>query len=172
MKEMLRYGFILAIICTVASGLLATVNSLTQSRILAQEQAEEEASLKEVIFGAEHFEAVKSGEEILYFKALDKEARLVGVAFKVSGKGYSSNIQTMVGMAPDGTLTAIKILEQSETPGLGAQVTLDSFTRQFRNRKNLNEIQAVTGATISSRAVIDSVKKRAAEIQALIKNAP
>jgi Na+-translocating ferredoxin:NAD+ oxidoreductase RnfG subunit len=49
MKEMVRYGTTLAIICIVASGLLVGINSLTKPRILAQAQSEEEASLKEVM---------------------------------------------------------------------------------------------------------------------------
>lgn len=175
MKEMIRYGFILGVICLVASGLLATVNSLTRPRIIAQAQAEEEGSLKEVIPEAVHFEAVKSKEgEVIYYKAQDKDGKLAGVAFKTSGKGYSSTIETMVGMKKDGTLVAIKILSHNETPGLGAQVAEKPFTVQFsqKNLQNLNEVQAITGATISSKAVIDSVRKKAQEIQALIKNVP
>lgn len=172
MKEMVRYGFILGLICLVASGLLAGVNSLTKSRIIAQAQAEE-SSLKEVIPEAVHFEPVKSKQgEIIYYKAHDKEGRLVGVAFKTSGKGYSSTIETMVGMKKDATITTIKILSQNETPGLGAQITQPQFTRQFtlKNIGNLNEVQAITGATISSKAVIDSVKKKAQELKGLIKD--
>ena len=172
MKEMLRYGFILAVICIVASGLLAGVNVLTKTRIVAQAQVEEDSSLKEVFPEAAHFEAVKSGEEIIYYKAHDKDKRLLGAAFRASGKGYSSTIETMVGMLKDGTIKAIKILSQNETPGLGARVAEDSFTSRFSNRgmQNLNEVEAITGATISSRAVIDSVKKKAEEIKVLIKN--
>jgi len=171
-KEMLRYGFILAVICIVASGLLAGVNVLTKTRIVAQAQVEEDSSLKEVFPEAAHFEAVKSGEEIIYYKAHDKDKRLLGAAFRASGKGYSSTIETMVGMLKDGTIKAIKILSQNETPGLGARVAEDSFTSRFSNRgmQNLNEVEAITGATISSRAVIDSVKKKAEEIKVLIKN--
>jgi len=172
MKEMMRYGFILAIICTVASGLLAGVNALTKSRIAAQAQAEEDASLEEVLPEAVRFEAEKSGDEIIYYKAQDKEGKLIGVAFKALGKGYSSDIETMVGMLKDGTITAIKILNQNETPGLGARVTENSFTGQFNNKnmQNLSQVQAITGATISSKAVIDSVKKKAEEIKAVINN--
>jgi len=171
-KEMLRYGFILAVICIVASGLLAGVNVLTKTRIVAQAQAEEDSSLKEVFPEAAHFEAVKSGEEIIYYKAHDKDKRLLGAAFRASGKGYSSTIETMVGMLKDGTIKAIKILSQNETPGLGARVAEDSFASRFSNRglQNLNQVEAITGATISSRAVIDSVKKKAEEIKVLIKN--
>jgi electron transport complex protein RnfG len=172
MKEMLRYGFILSLICVVASGLLAGMNSLTKSKIIAQAQAEEDLSLKGVMPEATHFEAVKSGNETVYYKAHDKEGKLIGVAFKASGKGYSSIVETMVGMRPDGTITAIKILSQNETPGLGARVSEPSFTNRFSNKniQGLTEIEAITGATISSRAVIDSVKKKAEEIQALLKD--
>jgi electron transport complex protein RnfG len=170
MKEMVRYGFILGLICIVAAGLLAGVNSLTKTRIIAQAQAEEEASLKEVLPQAIRFEAVKSGEEIVYYKAYDKEGKLIGVAFKASGKGYSSTIETMAGMLKDGTITTIKILSQNETPGLGANVAESSFSSQFKNKKDLDEVQAITGATISSKAVIDSVKKRAEEIKKAIQD--
>jgi electron transport complex protein RnfG len=167
---MLRYGFTLAIICIVASGLLAGVNVLTKSRITSQAQAEEDSSLKEVFPEAAHFEAVKSGEEIIYYKAQDKEGRMLGAAFRASGKGYSSTIETMAGMFKDGTIKAIKILSQNETPGLGARVAEDSFASRFSNKglQNLSEVEAITGATISSRAVIDSVKKKAEEIKAMV----
>jgi len=170
MKEMVRYGLVLAIICIVAAGLLAGVNSLTKDKILQQAQAEEEASLKEVMPTGASFEAIKSGSEILYYKAYDKSKKYTGIAFKASGKGYSSIIETMVGMLKDGTITAIKVLSQNETPGLGARVTALDFTGQFKDKKDLNEVEAITGATISSKAVIDSVEKKAEEIKLLIKN--
>ena len=170
MKEMVRYGLVLAIICIVAAGLLAGVNSLTKVRILDQAKAEEEVSLKEVVPEGANFEAVRSGNDIIYYKAQDKAGKLIGVAFKASGKGYSSTIETMVGMLKDGTITAIKVLSQNETPGLGARVSEPGFTSQFTHKKDLNEVEAITGATISSRAVIDSVEKKAEEIKALIKD--
>jgi len=172
MKEMMRFGFILSLICAVAAALLAGMNSLTKTRIIAQARAEEEGSLKEVLPQGEHFEPVKSGNDTLYYKAHDKGGKLIGVAFKASGKGYSSIIETMVGARRDGTITAIKILSQNETPGLGARVSENNFTGQFNNKdiQGLSAVQAITGATISSKAVIDSVKKKAEEIQALIKD--
>jgi len=172
MKEMIRYGFILALICTVASGLLAGVYTFTKGRIIAQALAEEEASLKEVLPDAQHFEAVRIGDEIAYYKAHNKDGRLIGVAFKAQGKGYSSTVETMVGMLTDGEITAIKVISQNETPGLGVRVVEPSFTGQFGKRKidEIDGVQAITGATISSRAVIDSVKTKALEIKERIKN--
>ncbi len=151
MKEMVRYGSTLAIICVVASASLAVMNSVTKSKIIAQGLAEEEASLKDVLPRGTRFEPVKSGNEIIYYKGYDKDNKFSGVAFKASGKGYSSTIETIVGMGKDGTITAIKILSQNETPGLGARVCEADFTGQFarRNIQGLSQIQAITGATIS-----------------------
>ena len=170
MKDLVRYGATLAVICIIAAGLLAGVNALTNSKIISQAQAEEEASLKEVMPQAVHFEAVKSGTEILYYKAHDKDGKLVGAAFKAAGKGYSSTIETMVGMLADGTISSIKVLSQNETPGLGVKVTQPDFTDKFSGKTtdDLSGVQAITGATISSRAVINSVQKKAQEIKELL----
>lgn len=172
MKEIIRYGLILALICMVAAGLLAGVHAATKERIAAGLTVEEEASLKEVLPQAEHFLAVKKGNEILYYKATGRSGDFLGVAFKASAKGYSSDIQTMVGMLKDGSLSAIKILFQNETPGLGSRVTENKFMDQFKNKNPdaLGGVQAITGATISSKAVIDSVKKKAEEIARLMTN--
>ncbi|OGX16483.1 MAG: hypothetical protein A2166_01205 [Omnitrophica WOR_2 bacterium RBG_13_41_10] len=172
MKEMARYGLILGLICVIASGLLAGINALTKGKILAQDEAEEKMSLEEVMPKAENFQPVKSGEDIIYYKAYDKEGKLLGAAFKASGKGYSSVIETMVGMDKEGLVNIIKILNQNETPGLGAKVAEADFTSRFRHKKasDLKDVQAITGATISSKAVIDSVKEKAKEIQELMKN--
>lgn len=172
MKETLRYGLILGIICILASGLLAGLNSVTRSRIFAQAKEQEEETLKEVFSSAARFAPVTSGEEVIYYKAYDKADKLLGVAFKASGKGYSSIIETMAGMRLDGTLTGVSVISQNETPGLGARVAERGFMQQFSGRviPSLDGVQAITGATISSRAVIDAVREKGKKIQALTKD--
>lgn len=170
MKEMIHYGLILSLICIIAAGLLGGVNFLTKSRIIAQAQAQEEQSLKEVLPEGKIFRPIKIKDEIVYYDAFDKTEKLCGVAFKVSAKGYSSTIEAMVGMLKDGTITAVKVLSQNETPGLGTQVAEENFTGQFKNKTDLSTVQAITGATISSRAVINSIEKKAKEIKELINN--
>ncbi len=171
MKEMARYGFTLGLICIIATGLLAGVNHFTRSRIIAQAQAEEDSSLKDVLPEAAYFDPVKVSGEVVYYKAYDIKKTFLGVAFKAQGKGYSSVIETIAGMTKDGTITAIKIINHNETPGLGSRVAEPEFMNQFRgiNSQDLSKIQAITGATISSRAVKDSVEKKAQEIRALLK---
>ena len=172
MKETLRYGFILAVICAVASGLLAGMNSITQAKIIAQARAEEVSALKEVMPQGEDFEPIKKGQDVIYYKVSNGEGKFIGVAFKASGKGYSGVVETLVGMSKDGTILAIKILSQNETPGLGVRIAEPSFTGKFTNKniQDLSGVQAITGATISSKAVINSVQEKAREIQALIEN--
>ncbi len=171
MKEMVKYGLTLAAICVIASGLLATVNSVTRGKIFAQAHAEENASLKEVLPQAARFEAVKSGDNILYYKGYDAGGNPVGVAFKAAGKGYSSDIETMAGMDNNGKITAIKVISLNETPGLGSRVAEKPFTSGFAGQTadDLGNVQAITGASISSRAVINSVKAKAAEVIKLLK---
>ena len=176
MREMARYGFILAFICVVAAGLLGTVNKLTGPKILAAALTEEQTAFKEVMPLAVKFSAVKStaDKEVLYYKAFDNQEKLIGFVFKASGKGYSSVIQTLVGIFPDEKISAIKIISLNETPGLGMRVSEDKFTSQFnqQNSLDLSGVDAITGATISSRAVMNSVMQKAQEIKALIKNDP
>jgi electron transport complex protein RnfG len=145
---------------------------LTKQKIAAQAQQEEDTSLKEVVPGAANFEPVISGDEVAYYKAYDTAGKLAGIAFKAGAQGYSSVIETMAGMKKDGTIIAIKVLSQNETPGLGSQISQLAFTNRFSDIsiQSVNDIQAITGATISSRAVIDSVAKRGRELWEQIKN--
>ncbi|MBU1998087.1 MAG: RnfABCDGE type electron transport complex subunit G [Candidatus Omnitrophota bacterium] len=172
MKDLFKYGLVLGVICAIATGLLAGMNALTQPRIIAQAAEELNNSLKEILPEAASFEAVTREEKIIYYKAYDSRKNIIGAAFKASAKGYSSTIETLVGMLKNGQITAIKVIDQNETPGLGSQITDKGFCGQFSNKgiSGLSDIHAITGATISSRAVIDSVKQKSQEIGELIKN--
>lgn len=169
MNEIVRYGRTLGLICLLAGGLLAGVNSLAQPRISAQAKQEEQRILREVLPEADRFEAIKSSDkqEVIYYNGYDKDNKLLGVAFKAEAKGYSGTIETMAGMRLDGKISVIKILSQNETPGLGSRVAEDSFTRQFSDKDiaDLWTVEAITGATISSKAVIDSVYEKAEQIK-------
>ncbi|MCX5697101.1 MAG: FMN-binding protein [Candidatus Omnitrophica bacterium] len=139
---------------------------------MSQIQAEEDPGFKEVMPDAAGFQAVKKGQEVEYYRAVDKVNKMIGVVFKASAKGYSSAIDTLVGMLNDGTITAIKVTSQNETPGLGGRVSESDFAGRFAKKKidKLGEVQAITGATVSSNAVIAAVKAKAEEIKALLQN--
>jgi electron transport complex protein RnfG len=128
----------------------------------------EDLPLKDVLPGAVSFTAVKKGQAVIYYAAKDKDGKTMGAVFKATGKSYS-DIETLVGMLKDGTITAIRVLSQNETPGIGSRVSEPEFTERFRNVKDVSSVQAITGASVSSRAVIEAVKKKAEEIKQLIR---
>jgi electron transport complex protein RnfG len=188
-NNFIRYAATLAIICLAASGLLSVVYNVTQPKIAAQAKMEEESALKDVYPGAERFEPVAEKGSVLYYKALNASGELLGYAFKAEKKGYSSTIVTMVGMDTKGIIKRIKILSQNETPGLGsrieevrqketfwdvvlkkvkiAQKPRPWFQAQFdgKDYKTLDRnVEAITGATISSLAVVVSVEEKAKEV--------
>ena len=94
---------------------------------------------------------------------------LSGMAIKsLSGKGYSGDIWIMVGFKPDKTVNDIFVVEHLETPGLGSKMTGDAYRGQYIGRdpgevdlrvtKDGGTIQAISGATITSRAVSEAVQ--------------
>jgi electron transport complex protein RnfG len=92
----------------------------------------------------------------------------IGHAFMAQGHGYGGPIDILVGIKPDNaSLQGIKIISQQETPGLGAKITTPSFLKQFEGlpveaielSRNGGKVDAITGATISSTAVVRAVKE-------------
>ena len=142
--------------------------------------AEERASLKAVLPQANIFKRVKckDNKDINYYEVFDSESNLIGYAFKAQKRGYSSIIQTMVGVRPNGEIVNIKIISHRETPGLGTKIEEirrgDSqpwFQAQFSGKTidGLDkDVQAITGATISCKAVVDSVKEKVKEMLKVI----
>lgn len=96
---------------------------------------------------------------------------LVGYAFLATGKGYGGDIDILVGLEDEQTLKGITIVTQSETPGLGSKIIESSFVSEFVGaniddiflKKDGGQIDAITGASISSEAVVDVVRNTAME---------
>jgi Na+-translocating ferredoxin:NAD+ oxidoreductase subunit G len=99
-----------------------------------------------------------------------KDDIIIGYAVNTfTSKGFSGNISLMAGFKPDGTIINITVLEQKETPGLGTKMTEPEFKNQFNDKnpaefelkvkKDGGPVDAITAATISSRAFCDAVTK-------------
>ncbi len=90
----------------------------------------------------------------------------IGFAFLAVGKGYGGLIDILIGLENETTIKGVTIISHLESPGLGARITESAFTDQFIGenitnvtlRQNDGEIDAITGATISSRAVVDAIR--------------
>jgi len=173
MKQLFKFGLILGSICLVATLVLAVTYEITSPKIKEQFKNEEQRALREIVADADTF-TERSVEDIEYFEALKGE-RLVGYCIRINATGYSGYIRLVVGISPAGQIKGVKVLEHRETPGLGAKINEtrpgeDSpwFLRQFAGKSAgslaLKEnIDAVTGATISSKAVTDSIREKVEE---------
>ncbi|MFH1071334.1 MAG: FMN-binding protein [Candidatus Glassbacteria bacterium] len=179
MKEIVKLSGILTIITLVAAGALARVFLMTRDLIAAVEAEREESARRAALPGAVAFKPDTTADGFVYFRAYaDQEAsgNPVGYVGLALGKGYSSQIRTMVGVSPQLEIIGIKVAFQQETPGLGTRVEEVRkgdqdpwFQTQFKGRTSerlavqrsadSNGIEAITGATISSRAVATSVRE-------------
>lgn len=121
-------GLFLAIICAVATGLLALVDRITREPIEKGKLADMNKALKEVLPGFDNIPSedtvvfkAKSGTPVNFYIAR-KDGKIVGVAGKSYSKGYAGKVVAMVGMNTDGTIRTVIITDQKETPGLGTVV--------------------------------------------------
>ena len=167
---------VLTAITMIAGGLLSSWDGITAPRIAAYKLLELKKAIAEVLPAYENYEEIKGEGMVLYVGKKAGESDPVGIAFEAVGSGFQGKISIMVGMTPDfSQIIGIKILEQIETPGLGTKIIVDPtnkqdpywFPNQFKGLKvdpqieviknkkpsKPTEIQAITGATISSKAV-------------------
>lgn len=167
MREMFKYGFILGFICFLSSSVLAIVNSVTEPKIRQQKEKEESSAFNEVMPDSLDFRPHYQNEKIVYYTAYDNDNKLNGFIIKTKTKGYASDIETAAGLNLKLEIRSIKILSQNETPGLGNRITETSFLGQFQGKSadTFNEVQAITGATISSSALINSVRDKIQELK-------
>jgi electron transport complex protein RnfG len=174
-KEMVSVLLKLIALSIVAAAVLGAVYIPTQEQVIKYKQEQKELALVVVMPLADHFDPViKSGEEILYYRALDADNNLVGYSFFRDQSGSQSVITLAGGIDTEYKVTGIKIMSHAETPGLGARIIESAFTDQFKGvsesdlmlSKKGGAIDAITGASISSQAVIDGIQSKINEIKA------
>ncbi|MGN1318627.1 MAG: RnfABCDGE type electron transport complex subunit G [Lachnospirales bacterium] len=167
MSNIVKPAAVLLIICVVAAGLLGFVNQITQAPIAKQEAEATEKSMKEVLPDAASFgdtQEVNEGNITTVTPSLDESGNTTGYAVAIETKGFSAGLKLMFGVSTDGTITGLSVVDCSnETPGLGANAANESFKSQFKDAsgkvavtKDGGNIEALTGATITSRAVANA----------------
>lgn len=172
MKDIFRLGAILFVICAVASLMLSLTNNITAPVIEQRNIQANNESRQEVLQVAEEFNEVKDvkGDLIEEVYQGTKGGEVVGYTIKTTPKGYGGKVEVMVGISNDGKISGVKIGNHSETPGLGSKSADPSFKDQYNgkstktplnvvkgNASNENDIVAISGATITSKAVTAGV---------------
>jgi electron transport complex protein RnfG len=170
----------LSVICIISGGILAEMNELTRKPIAASKKAKLENALLAVLpafdnspIDEAYFASVAPGDSLKIYPAR-KQGELVGAAVEsYSMKGFSGEIKIIAGLDVSGKLINYKVLEHSETPGLGSK--MEEWFRTDKNRQSIlgadlsqttlkvskdnGSVDAITGATISSRAFLEAVNR-------------
>lgn len=169
LKEIIKIGAILFAITAISALLLAVVNKVTAPKIAKNQTEKTYASMSEILPTAYDFEKieVKEGSSVKEaYKALDSSGLDVGYCIISTAFGYGGELSVLTAIS-ENKVMGIEILSHSETPGLGAKATEPEFKNEFsektaglkvvkKNAKD-NEINAMSGATITSSAVADCV---------------
>ena len=172
-----RMILVLTSVGLLSGGFLASVGILTKDRIALNKQKEIEAAIGLVVPGTEQSRIVLQDEAVTLYEGGDAEGRPIGYAVLASGTGFQDKITLMFGLAVSlDRIIRLTILEQKETPGLGARITSQDAFLTFWENKDCSgplslrkpaaktaqdlapgEVNTITGATISSEKVLGIV---------------
>ncbi len=175
----------LVLICVVAAGALAGVYILTLETINAQKAQKQQAAILAVLPQGCTISEAEEAEGLTVYKGYI-DSTWVGTAVQTEEDGFGGPQKIMVGFDAEGKIINYEILEQTETPGLGTHI-VEWFknadkpgqniigrqaTGAFRVSKDGGDVDAITAATISSRAFLDAINKAyaayaAGEVQAI-----
>ena len=167
MSNIIKPAVVLLIFSVVAAGLLGYVNQITAEPIAARELEATQSSMKAVLPNADSFGEtieVNEGDVSSVTPAFDANKNEIGYAVAITAKGFSAGLKLMYGVDSNGVITGLSIVDCSnETPGLGANAANESFYSLFTGKtsgvavdKDGGEIESITGATITSRAVANA----------------
>ena len=175
MKEIITLGLKLLLISLIAALALGYANEMTKGQILAQRESANKEARIAVMPDADAFKPIDLEEKNIDdsiilegYTALKNDSQ-IGYVFKVAPKGYGGAVEVIVGISNENKLTGVRIGNMNETPGLGAKSKDLEFYSQYAGMNTLTEIgvskiakteteiKAISGATITSKAVTKGV---------------
>ncbi len=181
MKEVIKITSVLTSVCLICAFLLSFAHSLAHEKIILNSKKRVEEAITTLAPEAKDIERIVSEDEEIY-KLFDAKGSLIAYAFTAQGQGYQGKIKMLV--VSDLSLECLKgieVVESLETPGLGAKIQKDPFKNQFKNLavgegivcvkgevETKSQIKAITGATVSSQAVVNILNKQLKQIKKLI----
>ncbi len=182
-----RMVVVLTTVGLLSGVLLTAVGFLTKDRIALNKKLEIERAIIAVVPGSSSSQLLYQEKDLAVYSGMDESGQPIGYAIYASGVGFQDKIALMVGIDKNlARIHSLTVLEQKETPGLGAKITDRSsflvywagkdFTQPLRLRKppaespsrlTPSEVNTITGATISSQAVVDIVNEARQKIKEL-----
>ena len=181
-KESIKITSVLTFVCVICAFLLAYISGVASKKIEENAEKKIQDSIHTLAPLTQAIKEIETKDTGIIYKLFDKQDKLIGYAFIAQGQGYQGTIKMLTVINPGLTLLeGIEVVESVETPGLGAKIQNDFFRKQFKNLNVTqdiecvkeaptkdNQIEAITGATVSSRAVVSILNKRIEAIRELV----
>ena len=167
-----QVAFNLTMVCIISGIIIAVIYYFTVPIAERKNVELTQKSMQELVQDADTFEPV-DGKKDWY--AAQKDGQTIAYVVPSTTKGYGGSIELLVAVSANGSVMDFQILSANETPGLGSNASKDSFRDQFdgkssdalkvvKDKTNTDNIQALTGATITSAAVTKGVKEADDEV--------
>lgn len=159
-NEIVKPVLVLVCICLVVTALLAYINSVTSPIIAKAEQEKTQQAMSEVLTEADSFKLLEIENLPERVTEVYTATNGSGYVFMLTTKGYGGDMKLICGMKSDGTIEQCKTLSHAETSGLGSKTAEDPYRNQYcgKNSDTLSEVDAITGATISSNAYKNAIE--------------
>jgi len=175
LREFLRLAGILTLVSIISAWALSSTYNITKPIIDLKRYQKKIEALSQVLPpfdnqpDKEMVKLTTEKGEVIEFYVGRKNGEPTGVAFKKNTVGYGGNIALMIGVTPQGKIYGIQVMEQNETPGLGAKISHPNFLQQFANKdlastrwevkKMGGDFDQISAATVSSRAITKGIKE-------------
>ena len=181
-NDIIKPVAVLLAICIIIPLALSLTNKITKDKIAELDEKNSRETMADLIEADNFTECEFCENEFNYYTAV-KDGNIIGYIFKTAEKGYGGDVSVMTAVNTDGTVKSVAILDVSnETPGLGQNAAKESFYSQYADKKSgislvkngaesdKNEVNAVTGATITSTAVNKAVNTALKQFESVKSN--
>lgn len=170
MNLIVKMLIVLSVIGIISGASLSEVDQWARPKIAEHRQKATEEAIFLVQPEGKTYEKLNSDFDV--YKVMDANGNPIGYSMPFEGNGFQGKVRIMFGISDDlKTVVGLKVLEHAETPGIGTKIEEPFYNDQFKNvstkpnivavkgkaPSNPNEIETITGATISSKAVIGIV---------------
>lgn len=164
MKNIVKLTVFLAIVAGLAGGALSFVNGMTYPIIQEQKIASVKENLVKIYSNGEEFKALDVSlsdyDALVSVYEADKGGSPVGYVYETSAQGYGGQVRALIALDKDGTYKGLQIIDCStETPGKGDVIAGDAFINSVVGKNIGDSIDTISGATISSTAVVEGIEQ-------------
>jgi electron transport complex protein RnfG len=170
-SSIFKIGINLTIACLLSGAIIAGTYAVTAPVAAKERVVQKNKAMKELVTDAQEFKPIEGKTD---WYAAVKDGKVIAYVVPAESKGYGGAIKMVTAVSPEGSSLGYKILSHNETPGLGDNATQPKFIKQFIGKKaeqlevvkvpTDKNIQALTGATITSRAVTKGIKEAVEEV--------